>query len=124
MPPVHLDVHDRLFQRGRHLAIEIVEEHLREAEHRIHRRTQLVAHVGEKLRLRLARLRELFVQTSELGCSAALFPVETLELLAHVVHPVRESAELVAIGHADPSAEVARRYLIKEALRVAHGKDK
>ena len=106
-----------------HLAVESVEQHLGEPEDGVHRRAQLVAHVGEKLGFRLAGLRQLIVQADELGGRAPLLLVEALQLLAHVIHPVRERSELVAIGHADAPAEVARRDLVEEALRVAHGKD-
>src|SRR6266567_401413 len=82
-----------------------------------------MAHIGKKLGLRLARLRQLVVEVNELGGRDALFPVETLELLAHVIYPIRENPELVAIGHADAAAKVARRHLVEKALRLAQGKN-
>src|ERR1700730_12968632 len=60
---------------------------------------------------------------NELGGPDALFPVETLELLAHVIYPVRENPELVAVRHADADSEVAPRYLVEEALSVAQRKN-
>ena len=95
---VHLDVGERLPEHVRNVAVEAVLEHLGEAEDRVHRRAQLVAHVGEELGLRLARLRELLVQAAELRRGAPLLGVEAVELLAHVVHSLGERAELVAIG--------------------------
>ena len=53
----------------------------------------------------------------------ALLHVETLQLPAHMVHPLRQRAELVAIGHADGSAEAAGCHLVEEALCFAHRKD-
>ena len=83
-----------------------------------------MAHIGEKLGFRLARLCELFVQMRELGGREPLLVVETLELPAHVIYPVREDTELVAIGHADAAAKVARRHLIQQAMSLAHREDK
>ncbi len=121
--PVHLDVGERLLQVRRNVAIEPVEQHLGEPENRVHRRAQLVAHVGEEFRLRLARLRQLLVEAAELGRGAALLGVEPVELLAHVVHPVRQDAEFVAIGDADAAAEVSRRHLVEKAVRLANRED-
>ena len=98
-------------------------QHLGEAEDRVHRRAQLVAHVGEELGLRLARLRELLIEAAELGGRASLLGVEALQLLAHVVHPLGQHAELVAVGHVDASAESACRHLVEKALRLAHRQD-
>ena len=43
----------------RRLAVDAVEDQFGVAQDRVHRRAQLVAHVGEELRLVLARLGEL-----------------------------------------------------------------
>ena len=48
---VGLDVGERLAQFGRHLAVELVEDDLGEAQDRVQRRAQLVAHVGQEFRL-------------------------------------------------------------------------
>ena len=44
-----LDVGERLLQVGRHLAVDLAEDHLVEAEDGVQRRAQLVAHAGEEL---------------------------------------------------------------------------
>src|SRR6185503_832066 len=49
-----LDVGERLLHVLRHLAVDLAEDHLVEAEDRIERRAQLVAHAGEEVRLVLA----------------------------------------------------------------------
>ena len=64
------------------------------------------------------------VEAPELGRRVALLGVEPLQLLAHVVHALRQRAEFVAV--AAPSmraAEIARRDLPEEALRLAHRQD-
>ena len=123
MATVDLDVGERFLQLVRHLAIKPVENHFGEAEDGVHRRAQLVTHVGEKFRFCLARLCQLQVQTTELGRRAALLGIETLKLFAHVVHPLCQRAELVAVGHPDPFAKIARCHLVQEGLRFAHRKD-
>ena len=52
-----------------------------------------------------------------------LLAIETLQFPAHVVHPLRQRAEFVAIGDADGAAETAGRHLVEEALRFAYRKD-
>src|SRR5262245_26906867 len=48
------------------LAVETVEQHLREADDRVERRPELVRHAGQELRLQPARLHELGVRVREL----------------------------------------------------------
>ena len=59
------------FERGarlvRNIAVDGVEDQFGIAEDRIERRAQLVAHVGEELRLVLARQRELLALLADLG---------------------------------------------------------
>ena len=71
------------------LAHHPLAQHLREADDRVQRRPQLVRHVGEEVRLVLARRLEL--------------PVEAPELIAHPVHVRRERTELVAVRGVDVS---------------------
>ena len=55
-----------------HVAVDLVEDHLVEAEDRVHRRAQLVAHVGEEVGLGLAGPLELGVEPELAGsrCSS------------------------------------------------------
>ena len=76
------------------LAGDPLAQHLREADDRVQRRPQLVGHVGQELRLVLARGLEL--------------PVEALELVVHPVHVGRQRAELVAVRDVHVPREVAR----------------
>src|SRR5262245_66148653 len=54
-----LDVRERVLEIRRDRAVDLAEDHLVEAEHRVQRRAQLVAHAGEELRLVLTRDFEL-----------------------------------------------------------------
>ena len=104
----------RLLQRLGQLAVQAVGHHLGEAEDRVQRRAQLVAHVGEELRLGAARLLEARVQASSSAAASRLMRSSRCELLAHVVHALRQRAELVAVGHGDalvksPAATCARK---------------
>ena len=79
MAAVHLDVGDGFLQLGRYVAVESVENHFGEAQDRIHRGAQFVAHVGEELRfvfafdLELATLLIDFAEeTSILDCQYRL----------------------------------------------------
>ena len=56
---VALDALEHGLRLLRRLAVDAVEDQLGVAEDGVERRAQLVAHVGEELRLVLARLREL-----------------------------------------------------------------
>ena len=79
-------------------------QHLREADDRVQRRTQLVRHVGEELAL---------VPAGRLQLS-----VESLQLLVHEVDVRRQRAELVSIRHIEPAGEVTRRDLGEPRLRA------
>ncbi len=57
--PVGLDPLEGLADRRGHVAEDVVQDEVGIAQHRVHRRAQLVAHVGEELRLVLARELEL-----------------------------------------------------------------
>ena len=114
MGPAHL--------RG-HLAVDLVEDHLGEAEDGVHGRAELVAHVGEELRLGLARPRELGVERLELAGGRPLLLVEPAELGAHPVHLRGELAELVAIVDGDGGAEVSLGHLAEKGLGLPDGKD-
>ena len=59
MPAIALHAIEHAARLLRHLAVDAVEDQLGIAEDGIERRAQLVAHIGEELRLVLARLREL-----------------------------------------------------------------
>ena len=59
MATVALDAVEHLAHLFGRVAIDVVEDELGVAEDGVERRAQLVAHVGEELRLVLARLREL-----------------------------------------------------------------
>ena len=59
MLAVRPDVLQDLLRLVRHVAVDAVEKHLRVAENRIQRRAELVAHVGQELRLVLAGDLEL-----------------------------------------------------------------
>ncbi len=86
-------------------ADHLVAEHLREADDRVQRRPQLVGHVGQELRLVLARRLELGVEATEL-----------------VVHPVdvgAQRAELVSVLDLHAAREVARRDRGKAACRCS-----
>ena len=72
-----------------------IPQHLRESEDRVERRSQLMRHVREELRLVLAGRFELRVQAAEL-----------------VVHPVDvggKGTQLVAVHDVDVPGEIARR---------------
>ena len=78
-----------------HVADHSLAQHLREADDRVERRPQLVRHVGEEVRLVLARGLQL--------------PVEAPELVVHPVHVRRQRTELVPVRDVHVAREVARR---------------
>ena len=100
-----------------------VADHLGEAEDRVHRRAQLVAHAGEEVGLGPAGLLELGVERAELMRRPPLVVVELMQLAAHLVHPAGEGAELVAVRHVDARAEVALGDLAEEPLGLPDGED-
>src|SRR6202011_1581792 len=59
MPAIALHAIEHAARLLRHLAVDAVENELGIAKNCVQWRAQLVAHVGEELRLMLARLREL-----------------------------------------------------------------
>src|SRR5262249_15729622 len=59
MAPVALQALQHYARLLRHLPVDVIENEFGVAEDRIERRAQLVAHVGEELRLVLACLRKL-----------------------------------------------------------------
>ena len=100
----------------RYLPIDAAEDHFIEAEDRVQRRPELVAHAGQEIGLGLAGLRELDVERP-------LLLVELVKLAAHPVHPAGQGAELVAIRHVDGRAEVAFRDLAEKGSGLADGND-
>ena len=123
MPSVGLDVGERLAIFGGHRAVEPVAQHLGEAEDRVQRRAQLVAHVGEKLRLGDARLLQLRVERRELLRGRALLGIEARELARRGAELHGELAELVAVGHLDRAAEAPARELVQQAVRSGERPD-
>ena len=105
------------------LAEHALAQHLGEADDGVERGAELVRHVGEELRLGLARPGQLVVEHLELMAGPPLLVVELTQLLAHVVHPSREGAELVAVHHVDARAEVPLGDAAEKPLGLPHGKD-
>ena len=121
--PFTLDVRERLLQLRRHFAVDAVDHHLAEAEDRVHRRAQLVAHVGQEFGLGLAGSRQLQVERPELGGRLPLSTSKRCESLAHVVHPVGERSEFVTIRHRDcppklPAATSSRKLCASRTGRM------
>ena len=109
---------------GWHLAVDLIEHHLDKAEDRIHRRAQLVRHIGEEIRLCFAGLLELLVQPLQFLRRLMLALVKPVQLLAHVVHMRRQGTELVAIWYVDRRRKVSFRHLAQEAMGFLDGQDK
>ena len=80
-------------------------QHFGEADDRVQRCPQLVRHVGEKLRLVLARELQL--------------AVDPLQLVAHPVHPLREGADLVPVRDVETPGELSGGDLVEALLRAA-----
>jgi hypothetical protein len=77
----------------RRVAINVIEDELGVAENGIERRAQLVAHIGEKLRLVLAGQFQLLIKRAQ--------------LLAHPVDIGRQDAQLIAVGDVNAPRECA-----------------
>jgi hypothetical protein len=84
---IDLDVGQRLLDVGRHLAVQLVQDHLREAQDGVHRRAQLVAHVGQEGGLGPAGLLELQVQRAQRLRGLLLLGVQPGQLAARLVQP-------------------------------------
>ena len=110
VPAVGLDALQRLERLVRQLAVEPVGHHLGEAEDGVHRRAQLVAHVGEELRLVPAGDLELAALLLDLAEQARVLDREhglRREGLQEVDGRFREQARLLAAHHegADDASE-------------------
>ena len=68
-------------------------QHLREADDRVERRSQLVRHVREELALVPAGALEL--------------AIDAAKLVVHSIDVLAQAAELVAVGNVDAPGEVA-----------------
>ena len=113
---VHRGEHDAL--AGRDLAFEAAQEQLGEAEDRVERRAQIVAHVGEELRLQAARFVGALDGEERLDGEARDALEQAIDRHGHAAHLGRgdgaERLRLLAVGDArdllgDAARVVARR---------------
>src|SRR5687767_299307 len=84
-------LHVRLLPLGE-VAVEAVEQDLGEADDRVQRRSQLVRHVGEELRLQAARLHE-----ADVGRRQPLVQPRVLQRDGRLVGEERQHVELLAV---------------------------
>ena len=112
---VGLDALQRLERLVRQLAVEPIGHHLGEAEDGVHRRAQLVAHVGEELRLVAARDLDLAALLLDLAEQARVLDRDhglRREGLQQVEGRLREHARLLAANHegADDAVRPQQRH--------------
>ena len=97
---------------SRHLAVDVVEHQLGVAEDRVERRAQLVAHVGEELRLVLARDLELAALLLDLAEQARVLDRDHRlggEGLQQVNRVLDELARFLATHHESANWTVGKR---------------
>ena len=80
MPPARQDVVQKADEARLDPAFELVPEDLREADNRVERGAQLMAHVGQELALRAVGLEDADVGLGELAAAAVELAGETLKL--------------------------------------------
>ena len=109
MLSVALHAFERIAHAFGNLAVDAVEQEFAETEDRVERRAQLVAHVGQELRLVPAGVLKA--------------PVELLEALARRVDVLRERAEFVAVTHRDLLRKVSGCNTIEALVDLLHRHD-
>ena len=87
----------------------IGDHHLGQPKYGVERSAQLVAHIGEELRLVLASRFNLLI--------------ETPQFLAHPIDVGRQRTQLVAIDDMDALGEIAGRNLVEPGFNFLDGTD-
>ena len=102
--------------------LRLLEQHLAVADDRVQRRPQLVAHVGEEVRLRLARPYRLVARGGEFG---GALPHELLQAVVELLQPDVRLVDLARLLLGDRLGRLARLPLPLqtplELLDLAHG---
>ena len=107
------DIADLPLLFGRQFAVDAVEQQARQRQHRIQRRAEFVAHVGQEARLQLARLAQLLGAVVELGIKRDHAAIGIAELLV----------ELLALFLAAPDLFQALHQLAVLLAQAASGSD-